>query len=432
MNKIDVESHNTESSVRSYCRAFPEKFVSAKGSYVLGSNGKFYIDFLSGCGSLNYGHNNERLKGKLIEYVERDGLVMSMDMYTEAKSQFLEAFSDLILKPRNLSYKLQFPGPTGANAIEAAIKLARKVTGRTNVIAFTNGFHGCSLGALSLTGSSHHRSTSVPLLNQVTRMPYDGYFGEGVDTTQQLEQMLQDPSSGVDAPAAIIFETVQGEGGLNYCSKAWAQKIQKIAKDAGSLLVVDDIQAGCGRTGTFFSFEPLGIEPDVICMAKAISGYGLPMSLTLIKPEYDIWKPGEHNGTFRGNNLAFVTAAEALKQYWSDTGFQEEILERENFITAGLNEIIIDSPLISGTKGKGMLQGIEFHDSAKAKLIQQHCFEAGLIVELCGPNDEVLKLLPSLNISIDDLSKGFEIIRNAISQVSKSFNESSMMGRAYA
>jgi len=417
MNKIGFDINDSESSVRSYCRAFPEQFVSAKGAYLIGSNGKSYLDFLSGCGSLNYGHNNEKLKKKLIEYVECGGLVMSMDMYTEAKSQFLEAFTNLILKPRNLSYKLQFPGPTGANAVEAAIKLARKVTGRTNVVAFTNGFHGCSLGALSLTGSSHHRSTSVPLLNQVTRMPYDGYFGEGVEAAQLLEQMLKDPSSGVDAPAAIIFETVQGEGGLNCCTKAWAQKIQKIARDIGALLIVDDIQAGCGRTGTFFSFEPLGIEPDMVCLAKAISGFGLPMSLTLIKPEYDVWESGEHNGTFRGNNLAFVTATSALRNYWETAEFQKVILSNAQKIELFLKNLSTEYPKMFSLVGRGMILGLRFADPKVTKPIQQECFSKGLIIELCGPNDEVVKFLPPLNIDSEALDIGLNTVKSAVQKV---------------
>lgn len=234
--------------MRSYCRSYPELFETAQGSTLTTQSGKLYLDFLSGCGSLNYGHNNSNIKSRLLEYIQQDGIAMGLDLETTAKASFLEQFEENILKPRSLDYKIQFTGPTGANAVEAAIKLARKSTGRTNVIAFTNAFHGCTLGSLSLTGSEHHRSASKSLMNQVTRWPYDGYFEPETDTAAMLDQIVNDPSGGVDNPTAIVVELVQGEGGLNVASKEWLQSIQKIATNLGALLIVDDIQAGCGRT----------------------------------------------------------------------------------------------------------------------------------------------------------------------------------------
>lgn len=403
-----------ESSVRSYCRNFPKTFVRSQGSYLYDEDGREYLDFLSGCGSLNYGHNNPILKASLIEHISRDGLSMSMDLETQSKRQFLSDFSSMILAPRGLRYRQQFTGPTGANAIEAAIKIARKVTGRTNVIAFTNAFHGCSLGALSLTGSRHHRSNSSCLLNQVTRFPFDGYFGNDSDTADFLRKMLEDPSSGIDSPAAIVIETVQGEGGLNTCTNRWAKKIQDLARDFGSLLIVDDIQAGCGRTGTFFSFEDMQIEPDVVCLAKAISGYGLPMSLVLLKPEHDQWSPGEHNGTFRGNNFAFVTGAQAIRHYWSDGNFERDTKTRAEFVSSELSDIARSTELIRGVKGRGLMQGLEFSENAVAARVQRRCFNHGLVIELCGPRDEVLKFLPPLNCSLDDLERGASIVADSV------------------
>ncbi|MBC7168518.1 diaminobutyrate--2-oxoglutarate transaminase, partial [Phenylobacterium sp.] len=283
-----------ESKVRSYCRSFPAVFERAEGSWQYDKDGKGYIDFLTGCSVLNYGHNHPAMKQALIDYIQSDGVVHSLDMHSKAKGEFLEALESKILKPRGMNYLAQFTGPTGANAVEAALKLARKVTGRTNVIAFTNGFHGVTLGALAATGNSHHRGGAHIPLSGVTRMPYDGYFGEGVDTAAQLDKMLSDPSGGVDKPAAIIVEVVQGEGGLNVASAEWLQKVEKIARKHGALFIVDDIQAGCGRTGAFFSFEGMGLKPDIITMAKSLSGMGLPMALVLVKPELDQWKPGEH------------------------------------------------------------------------------------------------------------------------------------------
>lgn len=405
-----------ESSVRSYCRSFPETLVSAKGASVFSASGRRYIDFLSGCGALNYGHNHPDLCDALLSYIASDGITMSLDLQTRSKNDFMELFANHILQPRNMEYRLQFPGPTGANAVEAAIKLARKVTGRSNVIAFTNAFHGCSLGALALTGSTHHRQSSQALLTQVTRVPYDGYWGPGVDTSAQLEQLLCDPSSGYDLPAAIVLEMIQGEGGLNIASRAWVQKLEKLALEHGILLVVDDIQAGCGRSGDFFSFDLLGIRPDIICLAKSISGFGLPMSLVLLKPEHDVWQPGEHNGTFRGNNFAFVTAAEAIRRFWSGGSFCEglRLSARIGELGAALNCLAEAHPDDMHVEGRGMMMGLAFSDPKLAKSVQKDCFSRGLIIELCGPRDEVLKLLPPLNISAADLEQGLEVISQSV------------------
>src|SRR5690606_17560882 len=224
-----------------------------------------------------------------------------LDLHTAAKERFLEALEEVILEPRGMNHRAMFTGPTGTNAVEAAIKLARKVTGRQMIVAFTNGFHGMTLGALACTGNSGKRSGAGVPLSHVAHEPFDGYYGPDVDTAALLDQRLSDPSSGLDAPAAILVETVQGEGGLNAASAGWLRAIAGIARKHGALLIVDDVQAGVGRTGTFFSFEPAGIRPDLVTLAKSLSGYGLPLALLLIDRRYDRWLPGEHNGTFRGN-----------------------------------------------------------------------------------------------------------------------------------
>lgn len=407
-----------ESEVRSYARSFPAVFTSARGSRITDKSGRSYVDFLSGCSTLNYGHNHPKMKEALVDYLMQDGVAHTMDMYSVAKAQFLEAFDKHILRPRGMKYRLQFPGPTGANAVEAAIKLARKVTGRTNVIAFTNGFHGCTLGALALTGNGHHRGGSgVPLTN-VTRMPYDQYFGEGVDTAAQIEKMIKDASGGVDAPAAIILETIQGEGGLNAASAKWLQKIEKIARDCGALLIVDDIQAGCGRSGSFFSFEEMGIQPDIVTMAKSLSGMGLPMALVLLKPELDEWKPGEHNGTFRGNCHAFITARVAIEEFWANDDFEDELKRKAKTIRTRLDGFAKAFPSdINRVKGRGVMLGIEVADAETTSAIVKESFSRGLIIETAGPDDEVVKLLTPLNISDEDLEAGLAILGDALQAV---------------
>jgi diaminobutyrate-2-oxoglutarate transaminase len=408
-----------ESKVRSYSRAFPVLFHRAEGSWLHDQNGNAYLDFLSGCSSLNYGHNHPALKQALLDYIARDGITHSLDMFSRAKAEFLETFESVILKPRGLAYRLQFPGPTGANAVEAALKLARKVTGRSNIIAFTNGFHGATLGALAATGNSHHRGGAGVPLTGVTRAPFDGYFGADIDTAAQLDRMLSDPSSGVDAPAAIILETVQGEGGLNAASNAWLQAIERIARKHGALLIVDDIQAGCGRTGSFFSFEPAGISPDIVTMAKSLSGMGLPMAMVLLKPELDCWKPGEHNGTFRGNCHAFVTARAALEHFWRDQTFVRDIGRKSEILRIGLNEIAVRNRhrRIRSVKGRGMMRGLDLGSGAAAAQIVKACLSRGLVIETSGAHDEIVKVLSPLTIADDELRQGLAVLKDAVDQV---------------
>ncbi len=409
-----------ESKVRSYCRSFPAVFERAEGSWQYDKDGKGYIDFLTGCSVLNYGHNHPAMKKALIDYIEANGVVHSLDMHSKAKAEFLEALESKILKPRGMNYLAQFTGPTGANAVEAALKLARKVTGRTNVIAFTNGFHGVTLGALAATGNSHHRGGAHIPLSGVTRMPYDGYFGEGVDTAAQLDKMLSDPSGGVDAPAAIIVEVVQGEGGLNVASAEWLQKVEKIARKHGALFIVDDIQAGCGRTGTFFSFEGMGLKPDIVTMAKSLSGMGLPMALVLVKPELDQWKPGEHNGTFRGNCHAFVTAKATIDTFWSDETFAGEVQRKGERLRKGLQEIALaNRGVVKGLKGRGMMRGLDVGSSEISDPVVDAAFKKGLIIETSGAHDQILKVLAPLNISDADLDAGLEILSNCVAEVAK-------------
>lgn len=405
-----------ESQVRSYSRNFPAIFDRAAGSWLEGRDGRKYLDFLMGCSTLNYGHNHPELKKALIEYITDDGITHSLDMHSKAKERFLFEFHETVLKPRNLDYVLQFPGPTGANAVEAAMKLARKVTGRRNVIAFTNGFHGVTLGALAATGNGHHRGGAGVDLGGVTRMPYDGYMGEDFDTAGYLDRVLSDPSSGVDAPAAVLVEAVQGEGGLNTASDDWLRKIAKIARKHGALLILDDIQAGVGRCGRFFSFETSGIKPDIVTMAKSVSGYGLPMALVLIAREYDAWLPGEHNGTFRGNCHAFVTARAALKTFWRDSkAFETQIAEKAAKLEAGLRDIIERNASVDIVmKGRGMMRGLKLPSGEFAAEVIKHAFENGLVIESAGPEDEVVKCLAALTISDADLEKGLAILRRAV------------------
>ncbi len=400
-----------ESAARGYCRRFDTVFTSARGSLMRDEAGREYIDFLAGCAALNYGHNDPAMRDALLAHISADGLAMGLDLYSTAKRAFLDTFESVILKPRSLPHRVQFTGPTGTNAVEAAMKLARKVTGRHNIIAFTNGYHGVTLGSLAATGSAYNRM-GLPL-SGVTRVPFDGYMGSDMDSAALLARLLEDPSSGVDAPAAILLETVQGEGGLNAASPGWVQRIAALARQYGALLIVDDVQAGCGRTGTFFSFEPMGIVPDLVAMSKSLSGFGLPMALVLIHPDHDQWRPAEHNGTFRGNTHAFVTATAALQTYWREPGFEGEIARRAALTHAHLERIGREVPG-SILKGRGMMQGLDVHSGDLAGQVCSLAFARGLVIETSGAHDQVLKVLAPLNTPLPLLEQGLSILHGAV------------------
>jgi diaminobutyrate-2-oxoglutarate transaminase len=400
-----------ESEVRSYCRSFPTVLQRAKGSFVYDESGREYLDFFAGAGTMNYGHNNPTIKQDVIEYLQKDGILHALDLMTVAKREFLETFNRNILEPRQLKYKVQFTGPTGTNAVEAALKLARKVKKRTNVIAFTNGYHGLSAAALAATGNRHFRHEAFVNRLNVSFLPFDGYLGATTDTLDYMERALADNSSGLDIPAAVILETIQAEGGVNVASIAWLQRLEQICRKFDIVLIVDDIQVGNGRTGTFFSFEPAGIKPDLVVLSKAIGGIGLPMSVVLIKPELDEWKPAEHTGTFRGNNLAFVASRSAISTYWADDKFSKEIQRKEKVLSNYLKGLADKHPKLGiKVRGRGLIYGLVMPQASIAKSISKEAFKRGLIIELAGSEDQVVKFLPPLVIEDDLLIRGLDIV----------------------
>ncbi|MCO7224315.1 diaminobutyrate--2-oxoglutarate transaminase [Pleionea sp. CnH1-48] len=414
-----------ESNARSYCRQFPVVFKQAKGSSLTDSEGKLYIDFLSGAGALNYGHNNSAIKDEVVNYLESDGILMGLDLYSQAKMEFIDSFVEHILTPRLLKYRMQFTSPTGTSVVESAIKLARKYTQRENIICFTNAFHGMTGMSLNLTGNEHHRQSGV--YSQVTRLPFEGYAGDSFDSIKYFRKLLTDPSSGVDMPAAIILETVQGEGGLNVASIEWLKALRELTQELNILLIVDDIQAGCGRTGEFFSFERADIKPDMVCLSKSLGGIGLPMALLLIEPKVDVWKPAEDNGTFRGNNLAFVAAKAMIEHYWSTTEFALKIKEKANIISDELHQLAEQyTNKVIQVKGLGLMQGIEMSDASMAQFLVEDCFKQGLILERCGPEDETVKLMPALTIPNEELQQGIDILKQAFHNLESNMQSQSL------
>ena len=407
-----------ESEVRSYCRKFTAVFATAKGSKIWDEEGREYLDFFDGAGALNYGHNNDYIKEKLIDYLQKDGISHALDMYTGPKRDFIEYFEDNILKPRNLDYKLMFTGPTGTNAIEAALKLARKVTKRTNIFALMGCFHGMTMGALALTTDMASRAGAGVPLHDVTHIPAPYMFPE-LDTVAYMEQLHADDHSGVEKPAALVLETIQAEGGIFPFDFEWLKRIEDFCHRHEILLIVDDIQVGCGRSGAFFSFEKAGIHPDMVALSKSIGGYGLPMALLLFKPELDIWKPGEHNGTFRGNQMAFIAAKAAL-EFALSTNLYESVNDKSKIVEEYMkNEILpLDEKLAA--RGRGLIFGLDFSKAAPkgtCREVVTECFKNGLIIEQAGRDDSVLKLMPALTISEEELVQGLEIIKKSAQAV---------------
>jgi diaminobutyrate-2-oxoglutarate transaminase len=410
-----------ESNVRSYGRHFPVVFSHARGAEIFDDAGRRYLDFFVGAGALNYGHNPPAIKRALLEYIEGDGITHALDKNTRPKREFLETFSRVILEPRKLDYKIQFCSPSGTDAVEAALKLVRKVTQRRGVVAFMGAYHGMSLGSLALTSNGTKRAAGGVDLHNTTFVPYpDGPAG-AFDSLGLLERIAGDPSSGVALPAAIFLETLQLEGGVYAAPTEWLRRLRELCDAHKILLVCDEIQTGCGRCGSFFSFERAGIVPDLVLLSKSLSGYGLPLSVVLMRRDLDVWKPGEHTGTFRAHQLALVTARAAL-DVWSSGAFQEGVAERAQLLENHLRERIIAKHPHASLRGIGMARGVDLGawPIEVAQRTQKLCFERGLVIERSGRRDEVMKVMPPITITADELSEGCDLLASAIAEATRS------------
>ena len=413
-----------ESTVRGYCRLYPTVFASASNARQVDEKGRSYVDFFAGAGVLNFGHNNPRMKKALIEFIENDGVAHSLDMYTVPKRAFVQKFADTVLVPRGMKHRMQFTGPTGTNAVEAALKLARRVTGRTTVVACAHGFHGMTLGSLACTANAYFRGAAGVPLEHVIRMPFGDDSGGAASIAAALEEvaglrrLFEDASGGLPKPAAFLVEPIQAEGGVFVAAKKWLHAIQQLARDLGALLIFDDIQAGCGRTGSYFSFDGLDLDPDIVCLAKGIGGFGTPLAMNLVKPEHDEhWSPGEHTGTFRGQGLSFVAGEEALK-YFDDDVLMNEVRRKGERMREVLVEVCRENAERNfQVRGKGMLQAIDLGDGALAKEVAAKCFDSGLLIGACGTEGRVLKLIPPLTTPEADLEEGLDLLVSSIQQV---------------
>lgn len=412
-----------ESNIRAYCRVYPVVFDKASNARQIDEEGKEYIDFFAGAGVLNFGHNNERMTSAVVDYIQSGGVTHALDMQTTAKREFMEKFEDTILKPRGMTHKMQFVGPTGTNAVEAAMKLARRVTSRQEIVAFTRGFHGMTLGSLAATANRYFRGAAGVPLNHVSHYPFGCEktcqgceSGCGMSVLDHLRSLYLDTSSGVTPPAAFLLETIQAEGGVNVASEDWLLALAKLAREVGSLLIIDDIQVGMGRTGSFFSFDGIDIDPDIICMAKGLGGMGTPMAMNLIKPEVDeYWAPGEHTGTFRGQSLSFVAGKEALT-YFDNDDLMQQVRQKAETMYQALAPLEERFEQIQ-VRGKGMIIGLDVTTGERAKAIVDECFKAGLLIASCGTGGRVVKLIPPLTIPEDDLQAGLEVLVNTTQKV---------------
>lgn len=406
-----------ESSVRSYCRHFPKVFTDAKGAVMTDENGEKYIDFFCGAGAVNYGHNNDYIKGKVIDYLATDGIIHALDMYTVPKREFIDTLEKKIIEPRGYKYRIQFTGPTGTNAIEAAIKLARKTTKRRNIFSFMGCFHGMTLGALSLTSEMYARNGAGATFTDCTHIPAP-YMFEGLDVIKYMQTLIDDDHSGVEKPAAVVMETVQAEGGIRVFDDEFLRDVREFCTKNDILMIVDDVQVGCCRSGTFFSFERAGITPDIVVMSKSIGGIGMPLAIVLHTDELDDWKPGEHNGTFRGNQLSFV-AGKAAIDYLLENDVEAETRRKGELVKKYVTEEILPLDSRLELRGIGLIWGIDFGaiDSSLTEEVIEKCFEKKLICECAGREGSVVKIMPPLVIEDDMLLEGLSRVKKSIEEV---------------
>ena len=414
MDMTPFETH--ESEIRGYCRAYPTVFESASNARLVDEAGVSYIDFFAGAGVLNFGHNDERMKRAMIEFLEADGVAHSLDTYTTTKRRFVERFAEIILEPRDMDHKMQFMGPTGTNAVEAALKLARISTGRSHVVAFSHGFHGMTLGSLAVTANHAFRQWAGTPMDGVVRLPNISAPGGGIAAIDGYRAALEDTSSGLLPPAAFIVEVIQAEGGVHVASEEWLHAVQDLAHDVGAVFIIDDIQAACGRTGSYFSFDGMGLDPDIVTLAKGLGGFGTPIAMNLNKPELDAhWSPGAHTGTFRGQGLSFVAGTEALT-YFTDGTLMDDVERKGAQMRERLLRIADQHPDRGWeVRGRGMIQALDVVDGTLAKAVQTAAFRTGLLIGPCGTGGRVLKLIPPLTIPEHDLAEGLDLLEKAIS-----------------
>lgn len=429
---------DTESNARSYPRKFPLALSKAKGSWVFDVEGNKYLDFLCGAGTLALGHNDEDVKKAMINLLESDAPLHSLDITTPTKNKFVEKILSLLPKEMQTTSKIQFCSPSGTDATDAAIKLCKTATGRGTVIAFSGAYHGMGHGALALTGNLGSKNLVQNLMPGVQFMPfpysYRCPFGlgnqAGVDVAcAYFERVLKDPESGITKPAAVIIEPIQGEGGVIPADIKFLQTIRRVTKELDIPMIVDEIQCGIGRTGKFFAFEHADIIPDVILSSKAIGG-SQPMAVVIYNKKLDLWQPGAHAGTFRGNQIA-MAAGTVLMDKVSKPEFLSEVTKKGQYLTEHFLKLQEKVSIIGDIRGKGLMIGIEIINPKGKKdimghfepggeiaaMIQKKCFENKLIMEKGGRNGAVMRCLCALNVSYEEIDFMLDVFEKVVTEV---------------
>ncbi|MBJ2357818.1 diaminobutyrate--2-oxoglutarate transaminase family protein [Sphaerochaeta sp. S2] len=438
-NQFYLDRQNqTESNARTYPRKFPIAIKKAKGSVVTDVEGNTYLDFLCGAGTLALGHNDSEITQTMIDLLQSEAPLHSLDLTTPVKDTFVHTILSLLPEELRQHGKLQFCSPSGTDAVDAAIKLCKTATGRSSVIAFGGGYHGMGHGALALTGNLNAKNNVNGLMSDVHFFPYPysyrcpfGLGGEaGVDAAcAYFERTLKDPESGITRPAAVILEPIQGEGGVIPAPVKFLQTVRRVTEELGIPMIVDEIQCGVGRSGKFFAFEYAGITPDVILTSKAIGG-SQPMAVVIYHEKLDAWQPGAHAGTFRGNQIAMAAGTVVMKRV-SDPAFLTEVQEKGAHLEKALLKLKQEVSIIGDIRAKGLMLGIEFVDPRGEKdqlgslpcsgdiatRVQQECFKNRLIMEKGGRHGSVMRCLCALNVTHDEIETMLKITEQAIRKV---------------
>lgn len=427
-----------ESNARSYPRKFPFALNKASGSYLVDVEGNKYLDFLCGAGTLALGHNNKEINQAMIDLIQSDAPLHTLDLITPTKDLFVETLIENLPKEMRGNVKFQFCSPSGTDAVDAVIKLFKTVTGRSSVIAFSGAYHGMGHGALALTGNLSAKEKVASLMPDVHFFPYPySYrcpFGIGGDkgtdaAIAYFERTLKDPESGIKKPAAVIIEPIQGEGGVIPAPIKFLQEIRRVTKELDIPLIFDEIQCGIGRSGKFFAHEYASVIPDAILVSKAIGGTQ-PMSLVIYDKKYDGWQSGSHAGTFRGNQLAMAAGTVVMKTVGKES-FLQEVREKGDYLLNKLNQLKSEVSIIGDIRGKGLMIGIEFVDpkgtadsigslppsSTFAATVQKMCFEKHLIMEKGGRFGSVMRVLCALNVKYSELDEMLDIFSSVVKEV---------------
>jgi diaminobutyrate-2-oxoglutarate transaminase len=418
-----------ESSVRTYSRGLPIAIRQGVGSYVEDLDGNIFIDFLTGAGAMPLGHSHP----ELVEAIARQLplLTHGLDFPTEIRDEFISVQLSMLPENMRSRMRIEFCGPSGADAVDAALKLCKTATGRSEIISFQGAFHGCSHAAMTVTGLVAQKDHVAGLVPGVHFFPYPYplrcALGAGAESGQRcleyLERSLRDPLGGISRPAAVIVEMVQGEGGVIPAPTDFVQGLRRVTRELEIPLIVDEVQTGGGRTGTWFAFEQHGIEPDAIVASKAIGGMGMPVAIVLHDERLDAFAPGAHTGTFRGNQLAFAAGVAAAKIIQQD-GILDHVCDLGAYALGVLEGFVRDHEIVGEARGSGLMLGIELVDgdtgepnTGAATAVQRGAIERGLIVELGGRGNCVVRLLPPLNVSRETLDQAFEILDSVLAEI---------------